>query len=218
MLMAYLLHLTKQLAKTGNNKHSFLVEDQMNKKPETSAPLTELLEKRWSPRAYDANHLIEDKDILSILEAGRWAPSANNGQPWRFSVAVRGTDVHAKVTEGLGGFNQAWAPTASAMIVISIKKNEDGTSSVKNFYDAGLAVSLMTVQAQSLDLYSHQMAGIVPEVIQESLAIPAEFEVAVVVAIGKVASPDVFEGAAYEREIAPRARLPLEEIVLHGKP
>jgi hypothetical protein len=104
------------------------------------------------------------------------------------------------------------------MIVISIKKNEDGTTSAKNYYDAGLAVSLMTVQAQSLDLYSHQMAGIVPEVIQEGLAIPGEFEVAVVMTIGKIASPDVFEGAAYEREIAPRTRLPLEEIVLHGKP
>jgi nitroreductase len=121
----------------------------MNKKPETSAPLTDLLDKRWSPRAYDANHLIADKDMLSILEAGRWAPSANNGQPWRFSVAVRGTEAHATVTEGLGGFNQAWAPSASAMIVISIKKNEDGTSSVKNFYDAGVAVSLITVQPQS---------------------------------------------------------------------
>ena len=190
----------------------------MNKKPETSAPLTDLLDKRWSPRAYDANHLISDQDLLSILEAGRWAPSANNGQPWRFSVAVRGTEVHEKVTAGLGGFNQAWAPAASAMIVISIKKNEDGTSSLKNYSDAGLAVSLMTVQAQSLDLYSHQMAGIVPEAIQEGLAIPAEFEVAVVVAVGKIASPDVFEGAAYEREIAPRTRLPLGEIVLHGKP
>jgi nitroreductase len=210
--------LNQQLAKTGNNRQSFLVGNQMNKKPETSAPLTDLLEKRWSPRAYDANHLISDEDLLSILEAGRWAPSANNGQPWRFSVAVRGSDVHAKVTEGLGGFNQAWAPTASVMIVISIMKNEDGTSSAKNFYDVGLAVSLMTVQAQSLDLYSHQMAGIVPEVIQEGLAIPAEFEVSVVVAIGKIASPDVLEGAAYEREIAPRTRLPLEEIVLHGKP
>ncbi len=190
----------------------------MNKKPETSAPLTELLEKRWSPRAFDANHLIDDQQMLSILEAGRWAPSASNGQPWRFSVAVRGTDGHSKVVAGLGGFNQAWAPIASAMIVISIKKNDDGTSSAKNFYDAGLAVSMMSVQAQSLDLHSHQMSGIVPEVIHEGLGIPADFEVAVVIAIGKIASPDVFEGAAYEREIAPRTRLPLEEIVLHGKP
>jgi hypothetical protein len=62
------------------------------------------------------------------------------------------------------------------------------------------------------------MAGIVPEVMQEGLGIPGDYEVAVVVAIGKIASPDVFEGAAYEREIAPRTRLPLEEIVLHGKP
>jgi nitroreductase len=190
----------------------------MNKTPKTSAPLTELLEKRWSPRAFDANHLIDDQQMLSILEAGRWAPSASNGQPWRFSVAVRGTDLHSKVVSGLGGFNQAWAPIASAMIVVSVKKNEDGTSSAKNFYDAGLAVSLMSIQAQSLDLHSHQMSGIVPEAIHEALAISDEFQVAVVVAIGKIASPDVFEGAAYEREIAPRTRLSLEEIVLHGKP
>jgi nitroreductase len=190
----------------------------MNKKPETSAPLTDLLEKRWSPRAYDENYVIADKDMLSILEAGRWAPSANNGQPWRFSVAVRGTDLHSKVVEGLIGFNQSWAPSASALIVVSIKKNEDGTSSTKNFYDAGLAVALMSIQAQSFDLYSHQMAGLVLDVLQQGLGIPSDFEVAVVVAVGKRIGPEKFEGAAYEREIAPRTRLPLDEIVLHGKP
>jgi len=190
----------------------------MNKTPETSAPLTELLEKRWSPRAYDDNYVIADKDMLSILEAGRWAPSANNLQPWRFSVAVRGTDLHAKVVEGLIGFNQSWAPSAAALIVISIQKNEDGTSSKKNFYDAGLAVALMSVQAQSFDLHTHQMAGLVVDVLQQGLGIPSDFEVAVVIAVGKRTGPEKFEGAAYEREIAPRTRLPLDEIVLHGKP
>jgi nitroreductase len=190
----------------------------MNKTPETSAPLTELLEKRWSPRAFDDTHLIGDNDMLSILEAGRWAPSANNGQPWRFSVAVRRTDLHSKVVEGLIGFNQSWAPSASALIVLSIKKNEDGSISAKNFYDAGLAMALMSVQAQSLDLHTHQMAGIVVDVLQQVLSIPSDFEVAVVVAVGKRTGPEKFEGAAYEREIAPRTRLPLDEIVLHGKP
>jgi nitroreductase len=190
----------------------------MNKKPETSAPLTDLLEKRWSPRAYDETYVIGDQEMLSILEAGRWAPSASNGQPWRFSVAVRGTDIHAKVVQGLIGFNQAWAPSASALIVVSIKRNEDGSSSAKNYYDAGLAMALMSVQAQCLDLYTHQMSGIIAEVLEQELAIPKEFEAAVVVAFGKKIGPEKFEGAAYEREIAPRTRLPLSEIVLHGKP
>lgn len=190
----------------------------MNKKPETSAPLTELLEKRWSPRAFDEAHTISDQDVLSILEAGRWAPSASNGQPWRFSVAVRGSELHAKVVEGLIGFNQAWAPAASALIVLSIKKNDDGTSSARNFYDAGLAMALMSVQAQSLDLHTHQMSGIVADVLQQGLGIPNDFEAAVVVAVGKITGAEKFEGAAFEREVAPRTRLSLEEIVLHGKP
>jgi hypothetical protein len=62
------------------------------------------------------------------------------------------------------------------------------------------------------------MAGIVVDVLQQVLSIPSDFEVAVVVAVGKKTEPEKFEGAAYEREIAPRTRLPLDEIVLHGKP
>lgn len=190
----------------------------MNKKPETSAPLTELLEKRWSPRAFDESHTISNQDTLSILEAGRWAPSASNGQPWRFSVAVRGSELHAEVVEGLIGFNQAWAPDASALIVLSIKKNDDGSSSARNFYDAGLAMALICVQAQSLNLHTHQMSGIVADVLQQGLSIPDEFEAAVVVAVGKITGAEKFEGAAFDREVAPRTRLSLDEIVLHGKP
>ena len=190
----------------------------MSKEPQTSAPLTELIRSRWSPRSFDESHEISDQDLLSILEAGRWAPSANNGQPWRFSVAKRGSELHKKMSEALTGFNQAWAPSASVLIVLSIKKSEDGSSSKRNFYDAGLAVSLMTIQAQSLGLYSHQMSGIVFEQMEQVLSTPSELEVAVAIAIGKKDAPEKFEGAALERELAPRKRLELSEIVLHGKP
>ncbi|GAH97262.1 unnamed protein product, partial [marine sediment metagenome] len=29
---------------------------------------------------------ITDEEINQILESGRWAPSANNYQPWRFLI------------------------------------------------------------------------------------------------------------------------------------
>lgn len=190
----------------------------MNKTPETSAPITAVLSDRWSPRSFDETHQLSDSEVLSILEAARWAPSASNGQPWRFSVARRGDDLHDKVVAGLTGFNQAWAPAASALIVLSIKKSDSGETSAKNYYDAGLAVALMSVQVQSMGLYSHQMSGIVAEDLRKALSIPNELDVAVVIAIGKKDAPEKFEGSAYEREIAPRTRLPLSEIVLHGKP
>ncbi len=189
----------------------------MNKTPETQAPLTDLLAKRWSPRSYDETHEISDQDLLSILEAGRWAPSSSNGQPWRFSVAKRGTELHKKVVAGLTGFNQAWAPAASALIVVSVLKKE-GASHKGNFYDAGLAVSLMSVQAQALDLYTHQMGGILHEQLHKDLELSSDLEVAVVFTVGKKDLPEKFEGDALARELAPRTRLPLTEIVLHGKP
>ena len=190
----------------------------MDKTPQTSAPIADVLAERWSPRSFDENHNLSDQEVLSILEAARWAPSASNGQPWRFSVARRGDALHEKVVAGLTGFNQAWAPSASALFVLSIKKTEAGETSAKNFYDAGLAVALMSVQVQSMGLHSHQMSGIVAADLAKALDIPADLDVAVVIAVGKKDVPEKFEGAAYEREIAKRSRLSLDEIVLHGKP
>jgi nitroreductase len=152
------------------------------------------------------------------LEAGRWAASSNNGQPWRFSVAKRGTELHAKVVEGLTGFNQGWAPAAAALIVVSVKKADDGSSHKGNFYDAGLAVAQMSIQAQALDLYTHQMGGILHNDLHKSLGLAADLEVAVVISVGKKDVPEKFEGEALARETAPRTRLDLSEIVLHGKP
>ena len=190
----------------------------MSKVPETSAPIADLIRDRWSPRSFDAAYEISDQDLLSILEAARWAPSANNGQPWRFSVAKRGTELHAQISDGLSGFNRAWAPVASVLIVVSVKKDEDGTSSKRNFFDAGLSVSLLALQAQALGLHSHQMAGIDVEKLQQVLDIPDDLEVALVIAVGKRDEPTKLEGPALERELAPRTRLDLADIVLHGQP
>jgi hypothetical protein len=139
-------------------------------------------------------------------------------QPWRFSVAKRGTELHEKVVAGLTGFNQSWAPDAAALIVISIKRSDAGESIKGNFYDAGLAVAQMCVQAQALDLYTHQMAGILHDQLHKSLGLTADLEVTVVLSVGKKDVPEKFEGEALAREIAPRTRLDLSEIVLHGKP
>jgi nitroreductase len=128
--------------------------------------------------------------------------------------------MHAELCEkGLTGFNQAWAPDASALIVMAVQKTlPDGKEITGRKYDAGLAASLMVVQAQELGLHTHHIGGIVREEIESLLKLDDNHEVLVVIAVGKVAPAEQLEGPAYEREIAPRVRLSLDEIMLYGKP
>ena len=191
----------------------------MNKTALTATPILPVIAERWSPRSYDTNFEVSNHDLTSILEAARWAPSANNGQPWRFSVAKRGTDLHAKVVDGLSGFNAAWAPSASALIVVSIvKTHADGKAYSSAPYDAGLAVANLSIQAQELGLHTHQMMGFDHATIHQNLGLDDNLAALVILTVGKVAPAEQLEGPAYEREIQPRVRLALEEIVLHGKP
>ena len=191
----------------------------LNKTAVTAAPIMPVLAERWSPRSFDKTYEIAQHELLSVLEAARWAPSANNAQPWRFSVLKRGTELHTKVSEHLSGFNKAWAPHASALIVVSVKnKTADGQPNRTATYDAGLAVSDMVVQAHELGLHAHQMAGFDHDAVHADLGLSEDLDTLVIVVLGKVAPADQLEGPAYEREIAPRTRLTLDEIVLHGKP
>ena len=193
---------------------------QPNKKAITAAPIAPVLAERWSPRAFDREYLLTQDEALSILEAGRWAPSANNLQPWRFAYISRDDKLHAEIcAKGLTGFNQAWAPDASALIAVAIqKKTADGKDLPKAMYDAGLAASMMLVQAQELGLYTHHLAGIVREEIVQILNLDENLELLVLIAVGKIAPAEQLEGPAYEREVAPRVRLELDEIMIYGKP
>lgn len=190
-----------------------------NKIATTAAPIMPVLAERWSPRSYDANHNLSQHEILALLEAARWSESANNGQPWRFAVITRSDAKHAEVSATLAGWNQAWAPTASAIILVAVKKHQaDGSPYAIARYDAGLAVSKLVVQAHELGLHVHQMAGLDAAKAAEVLGLSDEFELIVSMAVGKVAAADLLPEPLHEREIAPRTRLDLDEIVFYGKP
>lgn len=191
----------------------------MSKTAITAAPIMPVLADRWSPRSYDSNYVISQHEMLSILEAARWAPSANNAQPWRFSVAAKGTPLFDKVVEGLSGFNAAWAPKASAIIVVSVvATNADGSANKSAPLDAGITIGQLIVQAHEIGLHAHVIGGVLHDVLHKNLELADNLQVLVALTIGKLAPATDLEGPAYEREIAPRTRLELDEIVLHGKP
>ena len=191
----------------------------MSKTAVTAVPILPVLAERWSPRSFNETYLLSANEIISVLEAARWATTSNNSTPARFSVLVRGTELHAAVAPALASWNAAWGPTASALIVVSVSKvHQDGSPAVFAQYDAGLQVGNLVTQAQSLGLYTHQMAGLDKAAASAALDLHEDMEIITVIAIGKLDAADKLEGPLHEREIAPRTRVDLADIILHGNP
>jgi nitroreductase len=186
-----------------------------NKSANTDAPILEVLAERWSPRAYSPEAIDEAK-LASALEAARWSPSAGNSQPWRFIVARRGTEAFEKVSASLVGFNAAWAPKASVLLVGLYTELRDGQGNLRPtpLYDLGQAMAHLSVQAHHDGLHVHQMTGFDPAAVSASFELAADVTPFVVAAIGTVGSPDDLDEVLAERERAPRERLALDEVLL----
>jgi nicotinate-nucleotide--dimethylbenzimidazole phosphoribosyltransferase len=59
----------------------------------------DVLSRRRSIRAgFLRDKPVSDELIATILEAGRWAPSAGNSQPWEFLV-IRSSETREKIVE-----------------------------------------------------------------------------------------------------------------------
>jgi nitroreductase len=181
----------------------------------TDAPILDVLAARWSPRSYAAEPIDEAK-LASALEAARWSASGGNSQPWRFIVARRGTAAFDKVVAALAPFNQAWAPTASVLLVGLYTELRDQAGSLRNtvFYDLGQAMAHLSVQAHHDGLHVHQMTGFDADALAASFELPAEVKPFVVATLGTAGSPDDLDEVLAERERQPRTRLPLSELVL----
>ncbi|CCO22343.1 nitroreductase family protein [Maridesulfovibrio hydrothermalis] len=61
-------------------------------------PVLEALINRRSIRKF-TDEPVSREDITAILEAGRWAPSGRNNQPWRFMVIHQDDHRAAKLSE-----------------------------------------------------------------------------------------------------------------------
>ena len=188
-------------------------------KAQTAVEINEVLANRRSPRSLDATVSLSNQDLLAILEAARWAPSANNGQPWRFFVGHRGDEVFAQILDSLASFNQGWAHRSSELILVAgVHSREDGTPNKGYLYDCGLAVAQMVVETHHRGFVAHQMTGFDAAKAAENLGTDASLTPVAVIAIGKQAPADLLQGAMLERENAPRQRKSLEEIVVKGLP
>lgn len=190
----------------------------MEKPAETRYPIHELLRRRWSPRAF-AERAVEPEIFGSLFEAARWAPSCNNRQPWHYLVARKQeSSEFDRMLQCLVPGNAAWCKDAPAlMISVANTSWDNGDPNPYGWHDIGQAAAQLTVEAVSRGLFVHQMAGILPDKIRETYAIPEGFEPVAGFALGYPGDPNKLSDRLRERELAPRIRKPLESFVFSGR-
>jgi nitroreductase len=181
----------------------------------TATPLHPLLAERWSPRALDPDHRLDEAQLTALLEAARWAPSASNTPPWRFAVTLRGTAEHAAVLDALAPGNRMWAHAASALVVAAAETvDPDGAARPWALYDTGQAVAHLSVQAEHEGLAVHQLGGFDRDQLRSVLAASESVEPLVVLAVGRREAAGVLPEPFASRETAPRQRLPLRQLLV----
>jgi nitroreductase len=175
---------------------------------------------RWSPRAYTGDAMPQE-DLLSILEAARWAPSASNQQPWRFLYTLKDSQNWPVFLDLLMEGNQRWAKNASALLFVisrtyNVSREGEKKPAPTHAFDAGAAWMSVALQAHLLGYHAHGMAGIFKDRIMEELGVPDGYRVEAAIAIGKLAAKESLPDDLAEREV-PSNRLPLSEIAFEGR-
>lgn len=186
----------------------------MTKRAKTKYPIHEILELRWSPRAFNGKQF-ETEKLQRLFEAARWSPSASNEQPWSFVVGRQGDNTFKKIFETLVEFNQLWVKTAP-VAVIAIGRNNNQKNGTPNDwfkYDVGQSVAHLSFQASAEGLYVHQMAGFDRDKAKKLFDIPEGYEAITAFAIGEIGNPSILHPNLEKMEGAERVRKNLDEFI-----
>lgn len=184
----------------------------------TDTAIHPLIAERWSPRAY-ADRPVAHAQVIAMLEAARWAPSAFNAQPWRFVVFEKTEDPDAfeRAFGTLIPFNQSWNGNAQVLIaVLADTLTSKGTANPGASYDAGAAAMALLLQAHAQGLAAHAMSGLDAGAFRTIFAIPERYDVLSMISVAHHGDAQSLPAALAEREQAPRARLPLDQIAHFG--
>ncbi len=180
--------------------------------------ILEIIQERWSPYGFSSIP-VEDFKIKAMLEAAGRAPSCNNDQPWVFVYTTREdkkvfNDYLSFMAEG----NRVWAKNAYAIIIglARTKFSFNGKPNRYAFYDTGMAVSNMLLQALALDIYVHQMAGYSIEKVNEYLKLNDDIEPVAMMAVGYLGDGLDLSPELQKRDETRRTRKAVKEIAFRN--
>lgn len=151
--------------------------------------ILKVIKERRSVRAYSPEPVPEE-DILKILDAARWAPSAGNLQPWRFIVV---TDSKLKEDIAYAAYGQLWMATAPVIIVVCAVPEESswryGERGEKLYciQDTAAAIQNILLAAHALGYGTCWVGAFSEDEVREILNIPKNVRPVALITIGKPA-------------------------------
>ncbi len=124
---------------------------------------------RRSIRKYKSDD-VREQDLYTILEAGRWAPSASNKQPWHF-IIIRDKEMRKKLSD-IHDYGRFMKESPVVIVVLGDPSKNlryhlaDPHQAVQNMllaaYSLGLATCWMGVRETDLEPQFREVLG-VPE-------------------------------------------------------
>lgn len=191
----------------------------MNESADLEVKVIPVILERHSPRSFNPDRPLGRELVMSLLEAARWAPSSGNSQPW-FYIVFDGTVPESleKARESLDDGNRVWAGQAPVLLLACSRvTRKNGKPQRYGEHDLGLANENLLLQATSMGLHVHPMAGFDKKRAREEFSIPESYQPMVMIAVGYPGDLDDLPEDLREREVKPRERKPLDRIVSWGE-
>jgi nitroreductase len=166
----------------------------------------EAIKNRRSVRAF-TNEPVSDEEVMKIIDAARWAPSAGNIQPWEF-VIVRNPEIKHGLSAA--ALDQTFIEEAPVVIVVcanQLRSSRGYGSRGVNLYclqDTAAATQNLLSAAYALGLATCWVGAFEEEEARKVLRIPSGVRPVTIIPVGHPA----------EKPETPDRR-PLSEIVHH---
>ena len=177
--------------------------------------LLDLIRRRKSVRRY-IDKAISKEDISKCLEAARQAPSACNGQPWKFIVVDEPALKNTLCDKAFSGAYSTNKFTKSApVIIVVVSGKEKFLTAIGGFLrdtryylvDLGIACEHLVLEATELGIGSCWIGWFDERAVKKVLGVPRNKKIDVIISLG------------YAGDTGPRlkARKPLAEITSFNK-
>jgi nitroreductase len=127
---------------------------------------------------------VPDEIVRTVLEAGRWAQSSKNEQPWQF-IVIRERETLRQLGE-CGRFAGHLAGAAFAVALVAPQTHGAGMVS----FDLGQAAAYMQLAAWDADVGSCLAAMWEPDRAKDILGIPQEYDFDIAISFGYPAQTD----------------------------
>ena len=174
----------------------------------------QILRSRRSTRSFDSRP-VTGKDVISMVEAARLAPSACNSQTWRFITVTRSEIIRKICHEAMRPvIPNKWLEQAPLLFVgcsqldVIANRIGSGVTGIEYYQiDLGIAMEHMVLKATELGLGTCWIGWFDESTLKKILKIPNRIKVSALLAVGY----------PKDESSRKRKRKPLEKIVFSEK-